>query len=249
MVAYQFVLFAATGLLQARSSLQAASLSPIGCNPDRVVRSSDCPKAYAKIIYEADSTLYRKEGHIERAHGNCVVVVTKTAETIVDQKMVETGFKKMMGQCKDSYAYYPLPGLEGVHLVIRPRMHPLPIEDDAPFLKPVCLIDEDVKHAAVKADCMEAYKALTTDQQGRFSGPKYQATNVVSYSVKSCYVGVFTSDTSAITITRPEVDDIFENMLDECNGKWSGVPIQQGADGPNGRLFLIAAPIKFAQTG
>ncbi|POW01991.1 hypothetical protein PSHT_12246, partial [Puccinia striiformis] len=171
--------FAVTGLLRAGSSLQATAPAPadVKCDPKRVVSSADCDKAWAKIKYEADSTLFKESGHIERISGNCVVIVVKTLQTIVNKQTVEDGFKKMIAQCKDSarfellfpisidgapcranalisgYVYYPLPGLQGAHLTIRPRAKVLPIEDDAAFNEPVC-VDKPNAQKVEKADCM-----------------------------------------------------------------------------------------------
>ncbi|KAI9605556.1 hypothetical protein KEM48_002091 [Puccinia striiformis f. sp. tritici PST-130] len=215
MVSYRFTLIAVTGLLRAGSSLQATAPAPadMKCDPKRVVSSADCDKAWAKIKYEPDSTLFKDSGHIERISGNCV------------------------------YVYYPLPGLQGAHLTIRPRAKVLPIEDDAAFNEPVC-VDKPNAQKVEKADCMESYKALTTSSDGHFISASKAPTNVLVNSVKTCKVGVFTSDVSNITATKHDVDDIFGKMLDKCNGKWGGVPIEKGAAGPNGRLFLIAIPTK-----
>ncbi|KAH9452955.1 hypothetical protein Pst134EB_016896 [Puccinia striiformis f. sp. tritici] len=245
MVSYRFTLIAVTGLLRAGSSLQATAPAPadMKCDPKRVVSSADCDKAWAKIKYEPDSTLFKDSGHIERISGNCVVIVVKTLQTIVNKQTVEDGFKKMIAQCKDSYVYYPLPGLQGAHLTIRPRAKVLPIEDDAAFNEPVC-VDKPNAQKVEKADCMESYKALTTSSDGHFISASKAPTNVLVNSVKTCKVGVFTSDVSNITATKHDVDDIFGKMLDKCNGKWGGVPIEKGAAGPNGRLFLIAIPTK-----
>ncbi|KNE97988.1 hypothetical protein PSTG_08663 [Puccinia striiformis f. sp. tritici PST-78] len=253
--------FAVTGLLRAGSSLQATAPAPadMKCDPKRVVSSADCDKAWAKIKYEPDSTLFKDSGHIERISGNCVVIVVKTLQTIVNKQTVEDGFKKMIARCKNSarlssalllisidgahYVYYPLPGLQGAHLTIRPRAKVLPIEDDAAFNEPVCLDMPDVPKAE-KADCMEAYKALTTNSDGHFVDASKAPINVVVTTVKTCKVGVYTSDVSRITATKHDLDSIFGKMLDKCNGKWGGVPIEKGAAGPNGRLFLIAIPTK-----
>ncbi|KAH9453201.1 hypothetical protein Pst134EA_024086 [Puccinia striiformis f. sp. tritici] len=245
MVAYRFAFLVVTSLLQAGSSFQAAAPPPapgIKCDPKKVIRSSDCDKAWAKIKYEPDSSLFKLSRHIERASGNCVVIVVKTFETVIKKQMIEDGFKKMIGQCKDSYASYPLPDLKGASLVIRPRGPSHVIEEDAPFLEPVCVDNKNVKNNVVKADCVEAYKALVTDPGGRFVSPAKRVTSIQYISVKSCDVAVLTSDNSAITATKRDLDDIFGKMLDKCNGKWGGVPIQKGAAGPNGRLILLATP-------
>ncbi|KAH9444485.1 hypothetical protein Pst134EB_024747 [Puccinia striiformis f. sp. tritici] len=158
MVAYRFAFLVVTSLLQAGSSFQAAAPPPapgIKCDPKKVIRSSDCDKAWAKIKYEPDSSLFKLSRHIERASGNCVVIVVKTFETVIKKQMIEDGFKKMIGQCKDSYASYPLPDLKGASLVIRPRGPSHVIEEDAPFLEPVCVDNKNVKNNVVKADCVE----------------------------------------------------------------------------------------------
>ncbi|POW05927.1 hypothetical protein PSTT_09349, partial [Puccinia striiformis] len=267
--------FAVTGLLRAGNSLQATAPAPadVKCDPKRVVSSADCDKAWAKIKYEPDSTLFKDSGHIERISGNCVVspplqlsvTVVKTAQTIVNKPTVEDGFKKMIARCKNSarlssalllisidgahYAYYPLPGLQDAHLAIRPRAKTFPIEDDAAFNEPVCLDMPDVPKAE-KADCMEAYKALTTNSDGHFVDASKAPINVVVTTVKTCkvsptliqipypdplenYGGASTHQTfqELPRATKHDLDSIFGKMLDKCNGKWAAVPIEKGAAG------------------
>ncbi|KAI9602490.1 hypothetical protein H4Q26_001779 [Puccinia striiformis f. sp. tritici PST-130] len=250
MVSYRFTLIAVTGLLRAGSSLQATAPAPadMKCDPKgwsaRLIAIT-----WAKIKYEPDSTLFKDSGHIERISGNCVVIVVKTLQTIVNKQTVEDGFKKMIAQCKDSARFdFSFRSLSTELRVTKQE------------------IDEQ---RMMQHSMSRSYKALTTSSDGHFISASKAPTNVLVNSVKTCKVGVFTSDVSNITATKHDVDDIFGKMLDKCNGKVSHpfpplsnlsegrsgkltstylgsgwCAYRKGAAGPNGRLFLIAIPTK-----
>ncbi|POW20147.1 hypothetical protein PSHT_03848, partial [Puccinia striiformis] len=135
---------------------------------------ADCNLAFPKILYEEASVLDIREKTVDRISGNCVDVV-------------EAGFKKLLSLCGDSSGTYTTPNAEAIKFIVRGRLPPPTIEDDAPFLKPQCISKS--KKAVNLDDCAAAYSQLPVDATGNFlddSIPRGIPTSINSRTLKTC---------------------------------------------------------------
>ncbi|POW02334.1 hypothetical protein PSTT_11893, partial [Puccinia striiformis] len=181
-----------------------------------------------KIIYEADGNLDPLEIHVERIFGNCVVMLDKPFNLKVPKKEVQDGFSKIFAQCHNlSGRFEPK---TGVVFRTRPRVIGT-LEDDTPFGQPI------------KIAWLPSTKSIPNAQNIVVHNDG-QASNVEHASVGTCDVGVFTSDMSAITVAKKDLLGPLKLMLSTCKGQWSGVSLQKGVTGRNGRLIMRAASTK-----
>ncbi|KAI7957792.1 hypothetical protein MJO29_006009 [Puccinia striiformis f. sp. tritici] len=195
--------------------------------------------AYLKIRYESDSTLDVFETNVEKISGNCVIMVEKPYDVKITQQTIEGAFAKMLSHCKEHPGTYVLPGYEGVKLSTRLR-EPLPrIEDDTPLDTPIC---HDSKDRSNPEHCAKAFSALHADGQKQFVEPSGAPTNIAGSTVKSCDVVIFSTDGSALDITKEDARAIFYRIVSTCNGKWGAISLETGVDGRNGRLVVLLRP-------
>ncbi|KAI7960161.1 hypothetical protein MJO29_005229 [Puccinia striiformis f. sp. tritici] len=149
---------------------------------------ADCNLAFPKILYEEASVLDIREKTVDRISGNCVVsplpfFLCQTKD------VVEAGFKKLLSLCGDSSGTYTTPNAEAIKFIVRGRLPPPTIEDDAPFLKPQCISKS--KKAVNLDDCAAAYSQLPVDATGNFlddSIPRGIPTSINSRTLKTCTV-------------------------------------------------------------
>ncbi|KAI9622351.1 hypothetical protein KEM48_007240 [Puccinia striiformis f. sp. tritici PST-130] len=109
--------------------------------------------------------------------------------------VVEAGFKKLLSLCGDSSGTYTTPNAEAIKFIVRGRLPPPTIEDDAPFLKPQCISKS--KKAVNLDDCAAAYSQLPVDATGNFlddSIPRGIPTSINSRTLKTCTGGGFSVD-------------------------------------------------------
>ncbi|KAI9609073.1 hypothetical protein KEM48_003081 [Puccinia striiformis f. sp. tritici PST-130] len=89
--------------------------------------------------------------------------------------------------------------------------------------------------------CAKAFSALHADGQKQFVEPSGAPTNIAGSTVKSCDVVIFSTDGSALDITKEDARAIFYRIVSTCNGKWGAISLETGVDGRNGRLVCYFA--------
>ncbi|KAI9604831.1 hypothetical protein H4Q26_002801 [Puccinia striiformis f. sp. tritici PST-130] len=252
MLIHQIIFLTATYLLHACNAYDTSDPN-IQCVPRIQTGRANCKSAYLKIRYESDSTLDVFETNVEKISGNCVIMVEKPYDVkiveyslprcnfpvIRTQQTIEGAFAKMLSHCKEHPGTYVLPGYEGVKLSTRLR-EPLPrIEDDTPLDTPIC---HDSKDRSNPEHCAKAFSALHADGQKQFVEPSGAPTNIAGSTVKSCDVVIFSTDGSALDITKEDARAIFYRIVSTCNGKWGAISLETGVDGRNGRLVVLLRP-------
>ncbi|KAA1108935.1 hypothetical protein PGT21_029508 [Puccinia graminis f. sp. tritici] len=237
MQVHQAVFLIASCLLHACRSYDTSDPN-IKCVPKIQTGRANCKSAYAKIIYESDSTLDQNERHVQRISGNCAVMVDKPLNVKITRQTIEDGFAKMLGHCKEHPGTYTLPDFQGVTLSTRERLPYPRIEADTPNNQLTCY---GTKDHTTPDDCAAAYNALPTNSDGLFTNQGSTCTSV-NHSFKSCNVLITSSDASAMTITKTDATPIIYKIISTCNGKWGGMAVQNGVLGRNGRIVVILSP-------
>ncbi|KAH9463821.1 hypothetical protein MJO28_008030 [Puccinia striiformis f. sp. tritici] len=224
-----------------RSLQQAGKPAPldITCSRKKQIHPVDCVSAYQKIIYDGDSTLDINESSLERASGTCVTRIENPKFLKVPKAKIEDAFNRMGAKCNGFAGWASLPGFDGVQLWVRHHTRGgVRYEDDMELHHPFCYADTERK--LVVADCMEAYRLLPTNPEGRFvTTDTHQIMNTVHVDFKSCAVWVYTSDGSKIAALKKDLDGLPEKLMGECNTK-GGILLTKGAVGKNGNLILGA---------
>ncbi|POW15660.1 hypothetical protein PSTT_01944, partial [Puccinia striiformis] len=169
-------------LMQACHSLDTSDPS-VKCFSQKAGRA-DCNLTFPKILYEEASVLDIREKTVDRISGNCVVSPSPTKD------VVEAGFKKLLSLCGDSVIWHlHYSNAEAIKFIVRGRLPPPTIEDDAPFLKPQCISKS--KKAVNLDDCAAAYSQLPVDATGNFLDdlfPRKVPTAINSRTLKTCTV-------------------------------------------------------------
>ncbi|POW00798.1 hypothetical protein PSTT_12896 [Puccinia striiformis] len=240
----------------------------ITCSRKKQIHPVDCVSAYQKIIYDGDSTLDINESSLERLLEPALytrienpkflkVIITLKPLCQTDQHVdvyffrnpssflnrpkakIEDAFNRMGAKCNGFAGWASLPGFDGVQLWVRHHTRGgVRYEDDMELHHPFCYADTERK--LVVADCMEAYRLLPTNPEGRFvTTDTHQIMNTVHVDFKSCAVWVYTSDGSKIAALKKDLDGLPEKLMGECNTK-GGILLTKGAVGKNGNLILGA---------
>ncbi|PLW11171.1 hypothetical protein PCASD_17684 [Puccinia coronata f. sp. avenae] len=154
------------------------------------------------------ATLSPLSKHFVYVSGNCSINVANPKGAITNITQIESGFNQILQRCKPGTGGGNLPANQTIFLNIGYR-------STAP-----------------------AYKSVHYGVEGKFLDAKYQETSKVTTTYQSCTMSIETSDGSNISAISEHVQPVFEKLLSKCNGKSGVVSMSEGAQGPNGRLFL-----------
>ncbi|KAI9612716.1 hypothetical protein H4Q26_007874 [Puccinia striiformis f. sp. tritici PST-130] len=231
-------------LLNASNTLEQAGKLDVKCAKKKQLIPADCVSAYKKIIYDRDLNLDTTASSIQRAYGSCVTNIDNPKYRKVPRAKIEDAFNQIGAKCNGLIGHVLLPGYEGVHLWARHcTRRGARFEENYQLNFPMC-IDEPTSKEVWKGDCMEAYRLIPANPQGRIVAMgNHVITNTVSSTIRSCTVSVWTSDGSLVTGRRHEMDPNFRKLISKCSVK-GGWLITKGTSSPNGNLILQAAARK-----
>ncbi|PLW14878.1 hypothetical protein PCANC_16908 [Puccinia coronata f. sp. avenae] len=220
-------------------TLVARGSFAIDCNPHTLVNPKECQAAISQIVYNQDGTLSPLSKHFVYVNGRCSINVANPKAALTNKKQIETGFDQIIQRCRPGTGGGNLPANQTVFLNIGTRSAApyAPYQSDFPFLKETCGLNTNAPDTH-KDDCWKAYKSVHYSVEGQFLDAQHQETSNVTTTYQSCTVTLETSDGSNIVATNGHVQPVFDTLLAKCNGKSGVVSIPEGAQGPNGRLFL-----------
>ncbi|PLW44852.1 hypothetical protein PCANC_10793 [Puccinia coronata f. sp. avenae] len=219
-------------------SLVARDSFAIDCNPNTVVNAKECQEAISQIVYN-HATLSPLSKHFVYVSGNCSINVANPKGAITNITQIESGFNQILQRCKPGTGGGNLPANQTIFLNIgyRSTAPYAPYQSDFPSRKETCGLNTNAPNTH-KDDCWKAYKSVHYGVEGKFLDAKYQETSKVTTTYQSCTMSIETSDGSNISAISEHVQPVFEKLLSKCNGKSGVVSMSEGAQGPNGRLFL-----------
>ncbi|KAA1095411.1 hypothetical protein PGT21_019251 [Puccinia graminis f. sp. tritici] len=244
MALHQVVLVLVMSSLYLQSSLQQTkpqSLKDIECGQVKEFEAGDCPSAYRKIIYDPDSTLDQTERSVERTSGSCVTRIDNPKFMNVPKGIIEDAFDQIGAKCNGRAGNVTLPGFDGVSLLTRRHTKPgaSSYEDDVETNRVFCYNNPKLAKT-VKEDCIEAYRLIPTNAEGRLvSIDHHEPKSEIYSSGKKCVVSISTTGGSKVIALKSDIDILFQKVIQECGSRWGFIVTTKGAQGRNGKVTLL----------
>ncbi|KAI9613982.1 hypothetical protein H4Q26_009836 [Puccinia striiformis f. sp. tritici PST-130] len=183
----------------------------------RIVQGALGHVALRLFVYNKDSTLPTTKDGAETAYETCVTSIWNPKKLKLPRAKIEDAFNQIGARCKGLAGHANIPGFDAVNLYV--KHHPrrkMEFVQGTDIIPPLCF-DENYVKKVVKADCIQAYKAMPTDPRGLFvSMNKHIPTDSISSAFKSCTVSLNASDGSMVTALKADIDSLFNRLMDQC---------------------------------
>ncbi|KAH9443833.1 hypothetical protein Pst134EA_025603 [Puccinia striiformis f. sp. tritici] len=235
----RFIPLALLGL-QVLATVPTHSPTPVCYEKKYKVHKADCITALSNIVYDNDGKLSHLGTQVAVAFESCVIAVYYSKDATVTRKKIDGTLETIFESCL-SAGMSIIPDSNDAEIYITPRQTPrnwnTPYDPDYPFDKPYCF-QSGGAIATKKEDCIEAYRQIPSDNQGRLIDPKTKApSHSISFKYNTCRVSFYTTDESKVIAKSEENRDIVARMANQCGKQWGTVNIK-GAEGPNGHTII-----------
>ncbi|WAQ90578.1 hypothetical protein PtA15_12A568 [Puccinia triticina] len=238
MIASRYVLAAAISLITAKSTEGNNMNSWCDTYP---ANQAHCYKAIANIKLE-NGKLPSTENEVRTIADSCsLIVFNKNLMQDITPAQITEAVTAHFEKCPDKAGWIILPSNKQVLVQIKIRAPPnsqwSAWNSDAELKKAYCYRPEGESAIGSGDDCIAAYQKFPIDPRTGYLIGLVPTPMALELNSGSCTVQISTTDGSDIQMNKKEVDSAIIGMMNKC-GNTPGVVNVNGAQGPNGRIFV-----------